>query len=121
VANAGAGERRPFTQANAGRAAYELPAQIRSIAPWVSVLGLHCVTPVNPLSHSGAIMVAVQGLVVLQASVAAVLVAAVVSQSTKPPAVPPFASPKPVFPTAWFGANPNAFEYQNPQTLKEMR
>jgi hypothetical protein len=49
VANAGAGERRPFTQANAGRAAYELPAQIRSIAPWVSALGLHCVTRVNPL------------------------------------------------------------------------
>lgn len=38
----------------------------------------------------------------------------------KPPAQPPFASASPIFPTAWFGADPKAFEYQNPQKLKQM-
>lgn len=39
----------------------------------------------------------------------------------KPPAQPPFASPSPDFPTAWFGANPKAFDYQDPQQLKSMQ
>jgi hypothetical protein len=42
------------------------------------------------------------------------------SQSLRPPAQPPFASPSPTFPTAWFGADPTAFEYQNPKTLQQM-
>jgi hypothetical protein len=39
----------------------------------------------------------------------------------KPPAQPPFGSPAPKFATAWFGANPEAFDYQDPQQLETMR
>lgn len=52
--------------------------------------------------------------------VVATLSVTVLSQGPKPPAEPPFPSPKPVFPTAWFGADPKAFEYQNPAKLKAM-
>eukprot|EP00040_Diaphanoeca_grandis_P014648 m.74461 g.74461 ORF g.74461 m.74461 type:complete len:403 (-) comp24661_c1_seq1:335-1543(-) len=38
-----------------------------------------------------------------------------------PPAQPPFATPAPKFPTAWFGGNPTGFEYQDPQQLDSMR
>lgn len=53
-------------------------------------------------------------------AVAVVLAAAVSAQAPKPPAQPPFPSPKPVFPTAWFGANPKGFEYQDNRTLQQM-
>jgi hypothetical protein len=38
-----------------------------------------------------------------------------------PPAQPPFASPGDVFPTAWFGGDGKAFEYQDPKQLDSMR
>jgi len=37
-----------------------------------------------------------------------------------PPGQPPFPSPNPVFPTAWFGGDATAFEYKNPVQLKSM-
>lgn len=39
----------------------------------------------------------------------------------KPPAEPPFASPAPIFPTAWFGGNPTGFEYEDPKQLESMK
>eukprot|EP00038_Savillea_parva_P010380 m.189915 g.189915 ORF g.189915 m.189915 type:complete len:412 (-) comp17888_c0_seq1:248-1483(-) len=42
------------------------------------------------------------------------------SQTPHPPGQPPFPTPLPVFPTAWFGADPTAFEYQDPAKLKQM-
>ena len=42
------------------------------------------------------------------------------SQAPAAPARPPFASPAPVFPTAWFGGNPKGFEYRDPIQLKSM-
>lgn len=39
----------------------------------------------------------------------------------KPPATPPFPDPVPVFPTAWFGGNPKAFDYQNPAQVESMK
>ena len=41
-------------------------------------------------------------------------------QDPTPPAQPPFKSPAPAFPTAWFGGDPNGFEYQDPRQLKKM-
>ena len=38
-----------------------------------------------------------------------------------PPAQPPFPTPDPVFPTAWFGGNGNGYEYQNPKQLDSMQ
>ena len=37
-----------------------------------------------------------------------------------PPCQPPFPSPNPVSPTAWFGGDATAFEYKNPVQLKSM-
>ena len=57
----------------------------------------------------------------LQVSILAALPMVALAQDPKPPAQPPFASPTPDFPTAWFGGNGNAFEYQDPKQLESMR
>merc|ERR1712127_501952 len=46
---------------------------------------------------------------------------AVLAQDPTPPSQPPFKSPAPVFPTAWFGGNPTEFEYQDARQLDSMR
>jgi len=43
------------------------------------------------------------------------------AQDPTPPAQPPFPAPNPVFPTAWFGGNGNAFEYQDAKQIDSMR
>lgn len=51
---------------------------------------------------------------------AAIATVAQMTLNPTPPSQPPFPSPFPVFPTAWFGANPHAFEYKDPRMLAKM-
>ena len=62
-------------------------------------------------------------MLLVRAAVLSALSATAVSQSpaATPPAQPPFASPGATFPTAWFGANPQGLDYQDPKQLDSMR